>query len=138
MVKKGSVTLLDSLCEGAQFITIDPFSVSVSVFDVQSHILKCNSQQILRISYFATNERYAGRGFAKLLVAHLKAVVAEISIKTNKEATLIVLSLAHTVPFWCSPSMGFLPGGLVAQALDSLNMADTTSVVTPTIQKSAD
>lgn len=43
-----------------------------SVFDLSSHMLGSQSQIIFRISYFATVEKWAGRGFAKLLLTHLK------------------------------------------------------------------
>jgi len=48
-----------------------------SVFDLSPHMLGTQSQIILRISYFATVEKWAGRGFAKLLLTFLKVQAGE-------------------------------------------------------------
>lgn len=96
-------------------------------------MLGMQSQIILRISFFSTVERWAGRGFAKLLLTHLKAqagesfsqqrqngssemaqmahslrhsfLLASMARSTGKEVTMVLLSLQHTLKFWTSKSM---------------------------------
>jgi hypothetical protein len=108
----------------------------LSVFDVQQVQLKGNSHHVIRICYFATVEEFAGRGYAKLLLTHIKTIAARLATDSNKEATLVVISLEHTVPFWCSDGMGFLRGGDTARTLAHLNMADTTLADTRQAQAS--
>lgn len=86
---------------------VEPFEAVLCgcIFDRQERFVHGEAQHILRLSYVATAERFAGRGFAKLLLSHIKVLAARLTQYTNREATLVVLSLEHTLPFWASPSM---------------------------------
>jgi ribosomal protein S18 acetylase RimI-like enzyme len=105
-------------------------STCISVFDVHHGILKGHPHQAVSISYFATVEEFAGRGYAKLLLTHIKTIAAGLATDMDKETSLIVISVEDKIPLWCSDSMGFLRGGDTARAFAHLNMPDTTSADT--------
>ena len=87
-------------------------------------MLGSQSQIIFRISYFATVEKWAGRGFAKLLLTHLKEQAGQTfrePARTRAESVELNSSIAHSLSLLTdSASMARSTGKEVTMVLLSL------------------